>query len=318
MSPLPDVTFPNFDLAVPDNGYSWWYVDAISDDGLHALTMIAFIGSVFSPYYARARNRGDAKPIDYCALNVALYGRPSRWSMTERASRSVSRSPQHLQIGPSVVEWGGECLHFAINEVSVPIPKRLCGEIRLWPQAIGTQEFTLDSGGHHRWYPLSPCSRIEVVLSEPRLKWSGQAYWDMNRGARPLEHDFISWNWSRATGAGEPDSTAILYEGLRCNGEDFCLALLADSRGEIEPFDAPPSTTLRPTRFWQITRSTRADKAQAKVQQTLEDTPFYSRSLLQTRLAGKSLTAVHESLSLQRFCSSWVRCLLPFRMPRIR
>ena len=27
-----------------------WYVDAISDDGRHGLTIIAFIGSVFSPY----------------------------------------------------------------------------------------------------------------------------------------------------------------------------------------------------------------------------------------------------------------------------
>jgi len=32
----------------------WWYVDAISDDGQHALSVIAFVGSVFSPYYAWA------------------------------------------------------------------------------------------------------------------------------------------------------------------------------------------------------------------------------------------------------------------------
>ncbi len=35
----------------------WWYVDALSDDGRHGLTLIAFIGSVFSPYYAWARRR---------------------------------------------------------------------------------------------------------------------------------------------------------------------------------------------------------------------------------------------------------------------
>jgi hypothetical protein len=44
---------PGFDATVGgDGGYIWWYVDALSDDGVHGLTMIAFIGSVFSPYYA--------------------------------------------------------------------------------------------------------------------------------------------------------------------------------------------------------------------------------------------------------------------------
>ena len=41
------------------DGYVWWYVDALSDDGRHGLTLIAFIGSVFSPYYAW---RGGAAP----------------------------------------------------------------------------------------------------------------------------------------------------------------------------------------------------------------------------------------------------------------
>ena len=44
-----------FDTPVPDGGYAWWYLDALSDDGRHGLTVIAFIGSVFSPYYAWAR-----------------------------------------------------------------------------------------------------------------------------------------------------------------------------------------------------------------------------------------------------------------------
>ena len=49
---------PAFDVAVPDSGYRWWYVDGISDDGRDGIVVIAFIGSVFSPYYFRARARG--------------------------------------------------------------------------------------------------------------------------------------------------------------------------------------------------------------------------------------------------------------------
>jgi carotenoid 1,2-hydratase len=51
--------------------------------------------------------------------------------------------------------------------------------------------------------------------------------------------------------------------------------------------------------------------------QTLEDTPFYARSMLSTRLFGEAVTAVHESLDLDRFRTAWVRALLPFRMPRM-
>ncbi len=36
-----------FDLAVPPGGYAWWYLDAVSDDGRNALTIIGFVGSVF-------------------------------------------------------------------------------------------------------------------------------------------------------------------------------------------------------------------------------------------------------------------------------
>jgi carotenoid 1,2-hydratase len=35
---------------VAPGGYAWWYLDALSDDGRHGLVVIAFIGSVFSPY----------------------------------------------------------------------------------------------------------------------------------------------------------------------------------------------------------------------------------------------------------------------------
>ena len=52
------------------------------------------------------------------------------------------------------------------------------------------------------------------------------------------------------------------------------------------------------------------------VRQTLEDTPFYSRSVIETGLFGEQVTAVHESLSLDRFQAPWVQAMLPFRIPR--
>ena len=49
---------------------------------------------------------------------------------------------------------------------------------------------------------------------------------------------------------------------------------------------------------------------------TLEDTPFYARSVIAAGLAGQRVTAMHESLSMDRFSTAWVQAMLPFRMPR--
>jgi carotenoid 1,2-hydratase len=49
---------------------------------------------------------------------------------------------------------------------------------------------------------------------------------------------------------------------------------------------------------------------------TLEDTPFYVRSLLRTQLLGENVTAVHESLDIPRLVSLPVQLMLPWRMPR--
>ncbi len=310
--------FPDFAKPVPKNGYAWWYIDAVSDDGRRALTLIAFIGSVFSPYYFRARRRGKAEPLDHCALNVALYAHgggdgASRWAMTERGRAAVFRGGRELRIGPSSLDWEGECLRAQIDEIAVPRPSRIRGTVRIHPAALTGREFKLDGAGLHRWRPIAPCSRVEVDLSHPRLRWSGNAYWDANAGARPLEQDFASWNWSRSS---REDGAAILYEGIRRGEAPFNLALRVNADGGVESFEPPESVQLASTRRWRVPRRTRADHGQAQVVKTLEDTPFYSRSLLRSRLLGQSVEQVHESLSLDRFGRGWVRMLLPFRMPR--
>ena len=54
---------PHFDTVVPPQGYRWWYIDALSDDGRYGLTIIGFIGSVFSPYYKKSRARRSRSTI---------------------------------------------------------------------------------------------------------------------------------------------------------------------------------------------------------------------------------------------------------------
>ena len=260
---------PRFDLAVAPDGYAWWYVDALSDDGTQGLTIIAFLGSVFSPWYALARRRGPADPLNHAAVNVSLYGTPRRWALTDRPRGSVTRDATHLAIGPSALEWDGTALTIRVEEVTAPIPSRLRGTVRIIPAAVNRRSFVLDAAGRHRWRPIAPVARAEVVMERPALRWSGAAYFDTNDGDAPLERDFVEWDWCRAPGA---DGTAILYEATRRDGTTRALSLRAPPDGDVRDAAPPPRAALPPTRIWRVPRRTRAEAGAARVTRTLEDT----------------------------------------------
>lgn len=307
---------PDFTVAVAPDGYVWWYVDALSDDGRHGLTVIAFIGSVFSPYYAAARRRGATDPRAHCAINVALYGEGGhRWAMTERSAAALTRTATTLQIGPSSMTADANGLTLHINEVTVPWPSRIRGTITLRAPLHGHHVESLDVAGRHRWRPIAPHARVEVRLTQPERSWSGHGYFDSNAGDAPLERDFREWHWSRAN-AG--DASLVLYDVARRDGSALALCLRCAADGSVTPIEAPPNVTLPPSR-WGITRTTHADtQDSARVVQVLEDGPFYARAVLASQLHGRPVVAVHESLSLDRFRARWVQALLPFRMPRRR
>jgi carotenoid 1,2-hydratase len=108
----------------------------------------------------------------------------------------------------------------------------------------------------------------------------------------------------------------VLYDATRRDGSALSLALMFDEQGQAEKFVVPPLVDLAATP-WRLARSTRSDRPlSAKVIQTLEDSPFYARSILQTHLLGEAAVAVHESLSLARWARPVVQAMLPFRMPR--
>ncbi len=269
---------------------------------------------MFSPHYFRARQRGVADPLQHCAMHVALYGDGgTRWAMTERWGANVIRYPDALSIGVSALFWDGATLSFAIDEVTAPWPSRLRGTVRLHPEALVSHTERLDAAGLHRWSPLAPRARVEVTLTQPALQWSGPGYLDSNSGDGPLEDAFRSWTWSRAP---LRDGAAILYDVLRRDGSTLDLALLIDGAGQVERFASPPRAAL-PDTVWRLPRATRADAGSVPtVQRTLTDAPFYARSVLATHLLGEPATAMHESLSLDRFRAAWVQLMLPFRAPR--
>ena len=233
--------------------------------------------------------------------------------MTERGAAAIARDASSFRIGPSRIGWEGDALVLRFAEWTVPRPGRLRGRLRLWPIALPDRVVALTPEGAHRWWPIAPLARVEVELEAPALRFTGHGYLDANEGGVPLERGFRGWDWSRA---GDGREAVILYEGTRRDGGTLALALRATADGRLEPIAPPPRVAL-PRSGWGLARATRADPgAGVRILRRLEDAPFYARALLATRLAGRDLAAVHETLSLDRFVRPWVQLLLPFRMPR--
>lgn len=285
----------------------------MSDDARHGLTLIAFVGSVFSPYYAWARRGGAADPEDHCALNVALYSPGAgRWCMTERGRRHCARTASEFVIGPSRLHWDGQCLQIDIDERGSPLPRRVRGRVRVWPGALQRYCTGIDTEGRHRWGPIAPQARIEVDLPEPGLRWRGHAYLDSNEGDEPVERAFHRWDWSRAQ---LPDGSTVVHYDLQWPGHvQRQLSLRFDAQGGVEPLPTPAPQDL-PRTAWLLARRMRSEQP-VRVLRQLEDTPFYQRALLALPLGGRTVPAFHETLSVPRLVRPVVQAMLPFRMPR--
>jgi carotenoid 1,2-hydratase len=314
---MPDCGF-GFDQDIAAGGYAWWYVDGMSDDGRHAVTIIGFQGSVFSPYYAWS---GRGRPLDHCSVNVAIYERGAfgrhKWAMTERGEHDIERTATRFTVGPSGLSWDGQTLDIDLDERTPPFPLPLTspikGRIRVHPKVFTSRAYELDPAARHVWWPIAPLARIEVDLAEPSLRWNGEGYIDCNRGVEPLEAGFTQWEWSRAP---LKRGAVVVYDVDSRHGPIEPLAIKFDYAGNAESVDLPTSVRLMPTR-WLVGRNTRTDAGKtARVVKTLEDSPFYARSLVEAHVAGERVTAIHESLSLNRFASPVVKWMLPYKMPR--
>jgi carotenoid 1,2-hydratase len=234
--------------------------------------------------------------------------------MTERGRRWVQRHEHQIVLGPSRVHWDGRAVVVHIDEISSPLPRRVRGRVKLWPQSLCTFVTGLDVLGQHRWGPIAPCARVEVDLQQPAVRWTGHGYMDCNEGDEPLDRAFHDWDWARAELAG--GSTAVIYDVRPKAGAERVIARRFGPDGSAAAFEVPPAYVLQPSQ-WRIGRTMRSESGvRPRLLQTLEDTPFYVRSTLRARLLGEEVTAMHETLDLNRVVSVPVRMMLPVRMPR--
>lgn len=288
-------------------------MDALSDDGRYGLTIIAFIGSVFSPYYKR---QGREDPLDHCSINVAVYN-PNRhlWAMTERGRKAVSRSCEHFRVGKSQLSWDGTALNIDIDERTALIPTAVRGRIRVEPYYLNDRDFSIDREGRHRWRPIAPRCHVEAHFDKPSVSWTGHGYLDTNTGTEGLEDGFAFWDWTRLDCPN--GDRRVFYNTIDPAGAEKTLALQFKPDGRVLETSLPPISPIPRTLIWRMKRQSHADQGySACVVKTLEDTPFYSRSVVETVIGGQYCRGVNESLSGPRFGSAIVQRMLPYRMPR--
>ena len=306
-----DLERPNFGVDIGPNGYAWWYVDGLSDCGTRAISVIGFIGSVFSPWY---RWSGRRNPQNHVCINVATYGPGGRFTMTDRGQSALRQTASRLEVGPSMMRWEKDALIIDVNEVSAPpFLTRIRGQITVTPAALTSVELPLTTDGAHVWRPFAPRARISVDIDRPGWQWDGEGYFDANFGTRALEEDFAYWTWGRfPTGEG----ATCFYDAERLDGSALAAAFSFGRDGTASAADLPPKARMRRS-LWAVKRETRADEGYEPRQvQNMLDAPFYSRSAVRTRLGGVETVGVHEALDLVRFRSPWLKPMLAVRVPR--
>lgn len=235
--------------------------------------------------------------------------------MTERSARHLHRDQSNYSLGPTQLQWDRDHLRIDIEECCAPFPRRISGTVRVFPHALCSFVTPLDDEARHRWGPIAPCARVEVELKQPELAWKGEAYLDSNDGDEPVTRVFQAWDWSRARHSD--DSVSVLYDVRQTNASERIIARRFYRDGSSSAFEPPERPQQLPRTFWRVNRSIRSDSAHsASITKTLEDGPFYARSLVKAKICGEDVMAVHETLEAQRLNSLAVRLMLPWRMPR--
>jgi len=265
---------------------------------------------VFSPWYAWS---GRRDPANHCCLNVVTTGLNGRFTMTDRGRSALRQSRDRLQIGPSSVTWTGQELVIEVNEWgALPMVTPVRGRVVLTPRVMTATEVWLTPDGSHLWRPFAPMADIEVSLSQGH-RWRGHGYFDANFGSRALEHDFRFWTWGRYP---LRDRVMCFYDAELCGGGHFDLAVEIGRDGQVREAKAPPRTRFA-RNPWAVRRETRADPGvMPRSRLSVLEAPFYSRSVVETRIDGETTTGMHEALDLGRFRSPLMKPMLAVRVPR--
>lgn len=236
--------------------------------------------------------------------------------MTDRGRPALQQTDTTFTVGPSSLNWDGQKLVIDINEIgALPLVTRVRGQITLSPVAVTNVEVALTEDDAHIWRPFAPVADIKVDLEAPGWQWDGHGYFDANFGTRALEADFDTWTWGRYPTS---EGATCFYDARRRDGTDFATALQFSKNGTVISIAPPPKAKLKRS-LWAVARATRADEGYQPVQTLpMLDAPFYTRSMVRTKIDNEETIGVHEALNLRRFRSNLLMPMIAVRVPRRR
>jgi carotenoid 1,2-hydratase len=315
---------------LPSDGYAWWYFDAVSDDGERALSAIFFVGSVFSPSWAKRLRRGEtARAEEHVAVNLALYerGKKRAWVMSEYGKSALACTDDAgPRIGKSAIVGNGKGLHVDVVERSAPflvtlagLGARVEGHIEFEPHAPPLPPVELGGDAEaHRWHVLMPRARVRVEFARPKFSFEGVGYHDVNSGDGRLERAFSSWSWARFH---DRERTTIIYatHGRKGTSRAFVVDAHDDEVAHVLPATLLPEGEHRRApfglvmpRWFAVDVGGRA--LTCRVERLLEAAPFYARYDARLDAGATQASGIGEYLDLDRFVRPGVQFLLRFKM----
>lgn len=309
--------------------YRWFYFDAVSPDGELALVAIFFVGSVFSPYYAKRLARGEEpKPSEHLAVNLALYrrGRRPRFVFSEYGAGGGGLELDErgglvrMTVGKSSVVRDGSRFTVRIDDRCVGLRTPMVGTAVFDGLEESLPELALAPG--HLWRAHLPRARVSARFGDFSLQ-DVLGYHDENRGHEPPVRAFARWSWGRVH---ERETTKVFFD----------LEARAPSRGggivrEHLTIDARRgvSRTALPTRrlapSWSSYLlplpsafdsgcSEQGERYLSSPVDVLERAPFYLRFL--ARFPPENALSMGEHVDFDRIDSRLVRKMVSLRVAR--
>ena len=299
---------PRFDRAVPPGGYAWWYVDALSDDGaarphhhrLHRQRVLALlrVGAAQRPapirsIIARSTSRSMA--------------RRKRWAMTERGAAAVAARRRRARDRPERAGLGRQRAddrhRRGHRAAAAPHPRPGA------PDPARARRASTVRARCRRPAPLVADRaerRVEVDARAPGAALAGRRLSRHQRGRRAAgATPSRRWHWSRAQSARRHGGA--LRRRRRATARAPSLALRFDPRGGVHPFESPAAAPRLPRTGWRIARATRSERRRRTVAPHAGRHAVLRAVAVSPRLLGEPATAMHESLSLDRFRAQWCR-----------
>jgi carotenoid 1,2-hydratase len=283
-------------------------VDAVDPAGERALTLILMLGSPFSPSYRRATHASKRPdPLEHAALNVVIHERRrSCFALIE--DRAHHRDRHSVELTSSRVMWSGGRVTWEIRERTAWTRSPIRGLVEVTPRVSSTAAIPLDSRGTHLWRPLAPLARVRATFTSPGFDFDGHGYLDSNRGDRPLEQGLAPWSWMHSVSSGSID---VRYDVV---GRP---PVTLGTAGHPVPADPSDTVHRLPTSRWGLPRCVRLPVgADVAIVRTLEDAPFYVRSLVRIERGRRSVLAVHETMDPVRLAHPLSQWMIPWRSHR--